>query len=123
MSKQKGADPSQSTMDMYAEGGRTNGRGEVKAVEQFDATNPKQKAMTEAIIMNLIIGCSLPISIVENVHFREFLKIVEPSYQPIARSTIATSKMMKVEAGIKRNIIQNLSEVCDCVNYLSILRI
>jgi len=40
--------------------------------DKYSSAHSQQKAITAAIIEDLIIKCDMPISIVENVHFRHF---------------------------------------------------
>ena len=49
----------------------------------FNHQHPRQKAINDAVAQELIIGCSLPLSIVENSHFQRFMKTVEPRYKKL----------------------------------------
>ena len=49
-------------------------------VQPYTLQHPRQKAINASLIKNLIIGCCLPISLVENQHFREFMKVVDSRY-------------------------------------------
>lgn len=44
----------------------------------YGINHPRQLAINNSIIHDLIIKCSLPLSIVENNDFRHFLHVVEP---------------------------------------------
>ncbi|KAL3973695.1 hypothetical protein ACER0C_024902 [Sarotherodon galilaeus] len=57
------------------------------------AVNPTQPqlslfAITQSILQDLIVGCSLPLSIVENPHFRHFLNVLDSKYTPVSRITL-----------------------------------
>ena len=39
---------------------------------QYNAAHPQQKAITNSILADLVIGCNIPLSIVENRFFRIF---------------------------------------------------
>ncbi len=54
--------------------------GQLHPVQPYSLQHPHQKAIDASLIKNLIIGCCLPISLVENEHFREFMKVVDPWY-------------------------------------------
>ncbi|XP_060786390.1 nectin-4-like isoform X2 [Neoarius graeffei] len=42
---------------------------------QYNATHPQQKAITNSILTDLVIGCNIPLSVVENRYFRNFLSV------------------------------------------------
>ena len=54
----------------------------------FNEKHPRRKAINDAIVKDLIVGCSLPISITENFHFRHFLKDLEWRYTTVTRKTL-----------------------------------
>lgn len=56
--------------------------------EVYSSNNPRQKVITNAILTDLVIGCSMPLSITENEHFRHFLSVADSKYQPVCRRTI-----------------------------------
>ena len=60
-------------------------------VGHYSMSHPKQKAITNAIMSDLIIDCNLPLSIVENKSFRHFLTVLDSKYSPVCRRTL-TSK-------------------------------
>lgn len=60
------------------------------------------------MIEDLIVKCSMPISIVENVHFRHFLSVMDSHYTPIARATVC--KMLdRLVQSVKDNLTNKLS--------------
>uniref|UniRef100_A0A3Q3AAB9 HAT C-terminal dimerisation domain-containing protein n=1 Tax=Kryptolebias marmoratus TaxID=37003 RepID=A0A3Q3AAB9_KRYMA len=64
---------------------------------QYSMNHPQQKAITNALLRDLIIGCNLPLSVVENKSFRHFLTVVDSKYSPICRRTM-TSKIEDLAA-------------------------
>ena len=63
----------------------------------YGARHPRQTAITDALINDLVIGCSLPLSIVENEKFRHFLAVIDSRYTPLARATIAQNLRTKLQ--------------------------
>lgn len=72
--------------------------------------HPQQQAITNSIVKDLVIKCAMPLSIVDNVHFRRFLHVVDPKYTPVARSTITQTKIPKLVDTTTENIKQKLAE-------------
>lgn len=66
-----------------------------KRVGHYSMSHPQQKAITNAILSDLIIDCNLPLSIVENQSFRHFLTVLDSKYNPVCRRTL-TSKTEKL---------------------------
>lgn len=58
--------------------------------QQYSASHPKQKAITNSILSDLVIDCNLPLSIVENKSFRHFLSVVDQKYAPVCRRTLSS---------------------------------
>ena len=65
--------------------------------DQYGAKHPQQKAISDAIIDHLIVGLNLPPYMVETVHFRAFLSVVDAKYSPMSRSTVCSSLPKLVE--------------------------
>ena len=63
---------------------------------KYGAQHPRRKLINESIVKHLIVGCSLPLSIVENSHFRQFMHTLEPKYPPVARSTVTSALMPQI---------------------------
>lgn len=53
-------------------------------------SHPQQKAISNAILSDLIIDCNFPLSIVENKSFRHFLAVLDSKYTPICHRTLTT---------------------------------
>ncbi|CAB1336961.1 unnamed protein product, partial [Coregonus sp. 'balchen'] len=51
-------------------------------VGRYSLTHPQQKAISNAILSDLIIDCNFPLSIVENKSFRHFLAVLDSKYTP-----------------------------------------
>jgi hypothetical protein len=75
--------------------------GCMTAAEPYPAGHPKQQAITDAIINDLIVGCCLPMSVVENQNFRHFLSVIDKHYTPICRATV--TKLLKEKAEEKES--------------------
>lgn len=58
---------------------------------KYSSQNPKQKTVTESLIQNLIVNSSLPVSIVDNPHFRQFLFDLDSKYNPPCRQMVTNS--------------------------------
>uniref|UniRef100_A0A669D263 HAT C-terminal dimerisation domain-containing protein n=1 Tax=Oreochromis niloticus TaxID=8128 RepID=A0A669D263_ORENI len=76
---------------------------------QYSMTHPQQKAITNALLSDLIISCNLPLSIVENKNFRHFLTVVDRKYSPVCRRTII-SKTENLAAEKRSMLKTQLSE-------------
>lgn len=76
---------------------------QVRPQEAYSANHPKQKAITNAIVTDLVIGCNMPLSITENQHFRHFLSVADSKYQPVCRRTM-TSKVESLVAETREKI-------------------
>uniref|UniRef100_A0A3Q4GAH5 HAT C-terminal dimerisation domain-containing protein n=1 Tax=Neolamprologus brichardi TaxID=32507 RepID=A0A3Q4GAH5_NEOBR len=63
------------------------------SIHLFSPNSPRQQAITQSILQDLIVGCSLPLSIVENPHFRHFLNVLDSKYTPVSRTTL-TEKLI-----------------------------
>jgi len=47
--------------------------------------------ITSVLLSNLIVGCGLPLSIVDHPQFRSFLSLLDPKYTPPCRQTVSYS--------------------------------
>lgn len=77
-------------------------------VQVYSLHSPRQQAINEAIIQDLIIGCCLPLSIVDNGHFRHFLEIMDSKYTPISRKTISQKRIPVLVNKVKQTIQEKL---------------
>ena len=81
---------------------------QARPLEAYSANHARQKAITNAILTDLVIGCSMPLSITENEHFRHFLSVADSKYLPVCRRTI-TLKIESRVAEIKEKIKVSLA--------------
>uniref|UniRef100_A0A9J8C8A2 HAT C-terminal dimerisation domain-containing protein n=1 Tax=Cyprinus carpio carpio TaxID=630221 RepID=A0A9J8C8A2_CYPCA len=59
-------------------------------VGRYSTSHPQQKAISNAILSDLIIDCNFPLSIVENKSFRHFLAVLDSKYTPVCRRPLTT---------------------------------
>ena len=76
----------------------------------YKGTSSRQKLITDSLVQNLIIGCSLPISIVDNEHFRKFLSDIDPKYVPPCRQTVTYSLVPKLVERNKEKLQDELNK-------------
>jgi hypothetical protein len=81
---------------------------------RYETEHPRQSAISDSLIMDLIVGCSLPFSIVENDHFRQFVGLLDKRYTPPSRTTISTYLERKVI--VIKKILKNKLEKTETVN-------
>lgn len=62
-------------------------------VQLYAQHSPRYLAITDVILHDLVIGCCLPLSLVENPHFRDFLQVLDCKYTPVSRRTL-TEKLI-----------------------------
>ena len=80
----------------------------------YDLKHPRQKAINDALVKDVIIKCGLPLSIVDHPDFRHFLHVMDPLYVPVARSTITSVTipgMMKAKKELIRSRLAEVSSV------------
>jgi len=71
----------------------------------YHPSHHRQRELTDAIISNLIIEGNLPLSLVEQSWFRDFMKVVDPKYKVPSRHNVSTASSNKFQ--IKRAILQS----------------
>jgi len=76
----------------------------------YPVNHPRQKAITEAIISDLIINCNMPLSITDNKHFIHFLSIMDTEYTAVSRRTI-TSRLDTVVSERQSKLISEMATV------------
>uniref|UniRef100_A0AAY3ZWF3 HAT C-terminal dimerisation domain-containing protein n=1 Tax=Denticeps clupeoides TaxID=299321 RepID=A0AAY3ZWF3_9TELE len=77
-------------------------------VRHYSMSHPQQKAITNAILSDLIIDCNLPLSIVENKSFRHFLTVLDSKYNPVCCRTL-TSKTQNLAEERRSKLKSQLS--------------
>ena len=83
---------------------------EIKLTDTYSSSHPRQKTITLALIADLIIECSLPLSLVEHPSVRYYMSIVEPKYDKISRRTV-TSKLTEMASITVQKIKEEMSKV------------
>lgn len=79
-------------------------------VHKDDLKQPRHKAISDTLVVDLIMKCCLPLSIVDNEDFRHFLHVMDPQYRPIARSTVSSVSIPRLVEVKKENIKKQLAE-------------
>ena len=54
------------------------------------STHPGQKSLTYSLVSNLIVGCGLPVSIVDSPYFRAFVRDLDPKYAVPCRQAVSS---------------------------------
>lgn len=67
----------------------------VKSQHFFDQMSKVENEVANRALGKLIFGCNIPFSVVESTHFKNFIKILRPSYRPPVRKTLATTILDK----------------------------
>lgn len=98
------SDVSQKTVVSYLSTNTSDG------TDKYGVHHPQQKAITMAIIDDLIVQCNLPLSIVEHPNFRHFMSVVDSKYVPVTRST-ATAAVVKKSEVMQSTIVDMLTSV------------
>ncbi|KAJ8372934.1 hypothetical protein AAFF_G00275840 [Aldrovandia affinis] len=74
-------------------------------IQVYSQGHPRQQAVTEAVIQDLITDSSLPLSLVEKRSFRHFMSALDPRYNPVSRGKVTTQLTHLVLE--KESIIKN----------------
>lgn len=90
-------DPTQPPISVFA-----------SSVQLYSPNSPRQQAITRSILQDLIVGCSLPLSIVENPYFRNFLNVLDSRYTPVSRTTLTEKLIPDLVTKVKGDIIKAL---------------
>ncbi|XDV39249.1 hypothetical protein PO909_008513, partial [Leuciscus waleckii] len=83
-------------------------RCHTQKVQVYSLHSPRQQAISKAIIQDLIIGCCLPLSLVENGHFKHFLEIMDSKYTTISRRTISEKQIPVLIRTVKETVSKKL---------------
>ncbi|KAF3844262.1 hypothetical protein F7725_013603 [Dissostichus mawsoni] len=78
---------------------------------QYSMNHPQQKAITNAILSDLVVDCSLPLSIFENKSFGHFLTVVDRKYSPVCRRTLLKVENLAVERPREWNVLKELVDI------------
>ncbi|CAK6975963.1 E3 SUMO-protein ligase ZBED1-like [Scomber scombrus] len=77
-------------------------------VHLYALNSSRQQAITQAILQDLVIGCSLPLSLVENPNFRHFLSVMDCKYTPVSRTSLTEKRIPYLVSKVKDDIIKAL---------------
>ncbi|CAF0941124.1 unnamed protein product [Rotaria sordida] len=83
---------------------------------KYSSTYPRQVKLTESIIKDLIIECGIPLSLVEQNGFKNFMEIVDPMYSLLSRRQITRDKLPKLHD----NMITKLKILCNNAEHVSV---
>ncbi|CAF1360442.1 unnamed protein product [Rotaria sordida] len=78
--------------------------------------NKRQQLLTNSLIRNLIINMSLPLSIVDNESFMNFMLDIDPKYKMINRRDITRSFLPIMY----KKYIKKLQDICNRSKYVSL---
>ena len=81
--------------------------------ENYSNSHPRQRKLSMSIVENLIVGCSLPIRIVENKHFRTFMEDVDSKYSTPCRKTVTNNYLPLLLQQKQAAVNQQLSSATD----------
>ena len=80
---------------------------------KYGSQNPRQKLLSESLINNLIVNCSLPVSLVDNPNLCKFLADMDPKFTPPCRQTVTTSIIPQLVQKKRTNLKGLISSVSD----------
>jgi hypothetical protein len=79
----------------------------------YGLSNPRQRVLTMSLVTNLIIKCGLPISLVDNDDFRDFLHTLDPKFKVPCRQTVTSSLLPAVKKSVSSKVQVFLDRSCD----------
>ncbi|KAK7138517.1 hypothetical protein R3I94_013977 [Phoxinus phoxinus] len=91
------ADPTQPQISSFAQ-----------RVQLYSPNSARQQAITQSILQDLVVGCSLPLSVVENPNFRRFLNVLDSKYTPVSRTSLTEKWIPHLVTRVKGDIIKAL---------------
>ena len=77
-------------------------------VQVYSLHSPRQQAISEAITQDLVIGCCLPLSLVENEYLKHFLGIMDSKYTPISGITISEKQIPELVRKVEETVLKKL---------------
>jgi hypothetical protein len=81
--------------------------------KKYGSQNPRQKLLGESLVKNLIVGCSLPVSLVDNPQFRTFLADFYPKFTPSCRQTVTITFIPQLVMEKRSKLEELLCSVSD----------
>lgn len=85
----------------------------------YASNHPKQKLLTKSLVENLIVGCGLPISLVENEYFRKFMADVDSHYTAPCRKTVTDSylpALLKIKQDSLKKLLADATDAAITVD-------
>ena len=79
----------------------------------YPASGKKQNQLVKSLVQNVIVKCGLPVSLVDNVHFRSFLADLDPCFLPPCRQTVTYSIIPQLLAAKQKEVADLLQSVAD----------
>ncbi|KAJ7341173.1 hypothetical protein JRQ81_004982 [Phrynocephalus forsythii] len=76
----------------------------------YGQSHPKQKRTVRSVVNDLIVGCSLPLSLVERPQFRRFCEVLDPSSRVMTKADV-TMEIDRQYAKVKEEVIALLAKV------------
>ena len=83
---------------------------------KYLSTDFRQVKLTESIVKDVIIECGLPISLVDQDGFKNFMATVDPMYSLLSRRQITRDKLPKLHD----RMIMKLKTLCNNAEYVSV---
>ncbi|MGH0157863.1 UNVERIFIED_CONTAM: hypothetical protein FKN15_034421 [Acipenser sinensis] len=80
----------------------------------YSPKSAQAQAIHESIMMDLVVGESLPLRIVESQGFLNFMQTVDPRYKPLCRQSMK-KKIAHKASSLKQEITEKLAK-CESVN-------
>ncbi len=77
--------------------------------QHYSPGSSRQRAISQAIVNDLILCCSLLLCIIENEHFRHFLHTPDMKYVPISRMN-AEKCIPDLVGNVKKHICETLKK-------------
>ncbi|XP_004210748.1 uncharacterized protein LOC101239302 [Hydra vulgaris] len=75
----------------------------------YGRTHPKQRRILAAVVKHLVVGASLPVSIVASEHFRRYNNVLDPQCSTISRFVVKTY-LEKTYTDAKEKLTENLCQ-------------
>ena len=80
----------------------------------YTSMHPRQRLLSNSLALNLIVSCGLPMSIVDNPHFRQFVADLDPKFAIPCRQTLSNTILPEV-LRIKQEKLKEFLASCEHV--------
>lgn len=77
---------------------------------QYPRGHPRQSLLTDSIVKNLVIGCNIPVSLLDHPKFRQCFKDFEPKFSMPCRQTASYSIIPSYLVSAKAELIERLKK-------------